>query len=80
MNIMAKVNAFNSLQFASKKLQAKQVIIDKTNRLLNIRQFNNRYYVMAYYKTIITQKQLFSDLTPDQITITVISTLNFIPC
>jgi tetratricopeptide (TPR) repeat protein len=77
MNIMAKVNAFNSLQFAAKKLQAKQVIIDKTNRLLNIRQFNNHDDAMAYYRTIITQKQLFSDLTPDQITITVISTLNF---
>lgn len=77
MSIEAKVDAFNSLQFSSKKLQIKQVVIDKTHRLLNVRQFKNKDDVMGYYNVIKTQAQLFSDLTPDQIAITAISTLNF---
>ena len=77
MSIMAKVDAFNSLQFASKKLQAKQTIINKENRLLNIRQFKNREEALGYFNTIKTQKQLFNDLAPTQIAIAVISTLNF---
>ncbi len=77
MSILAKLNAFNSTQFDSKRLQTKQVIIDSKNKLLNVRTFKNREDVMEYYKVIKNQGQLFSDLQTGQYAITCISTLNF---
>lgn len=77
MSVYAKVDAFNSLQFPTKRLQVKQVQIDSKNRLLNVRQFKNKADVMDYYNQIKTQGQLFSDLKPDQYAISAISTTNF---
>lgn len=77
MSIIAKLNAFNSTQFDSRRLQTKQVIIDSKNKLINVRTFKNREDVMEYYKVIKNQGQLFSDLQTGQYAITCISTLNF---
>jgi tetratricopeptide (TPR) repeat protein len=77
MSIMAKIDAFNSSQMPERRLQTKQVIINSTNKLLNVRQFKNREEVMAYYNILVKQSQLFSDLKPEQYAITAISTINF---
>ncbi|HWB64548.1 MAG TPA: hypothetical protein VG603_13625, partial [Chitinophagales bacterium] len=78
MSILAKVNAFNSLQFSDKRLQGKYTLIDSKNRTLNVRQFLNREDAMQYFSAIKGQTQLFDDLKPEQYTITVISSSNFI--
>lgn len=77
MSTMAKINAYNSTQFESKKLQAKQVIIDSKNKLLNVRQFKNKDDVMGYFRVFKSQSQLFSDMRPEQYSLTVISSVNF---
>jgi len=77
MSTMAKVDAFNSSVVPEKRLVSKQVLIDSKNKLINIRQFKNREDVMAYFKQVKTQQQLFSDLKPEQFAITCISTTNF---
>lgn len=77
MSTMAKVNAYNSTQFESKKLQSKQVIIDSKNKLLTVRQFKNKEEAISYFRVVKSQSQLFSDLKPDQYAITAISTVNF---
>ncbi|MCW5908208.1 MAG: hypothetical protein KIS94_10135 [Chitinophagales bacterium] len=78
MNTIAKLNAFNgSTEYASRKLQAKQIIINSTNKLINIKQFKDRTDVMAYYNFIKGQKQLFDDMQPAQYVLTCISTVNF---
>ncbi|MBL0310337.1 MAG: tetratricopeptide repeat protein [Bacteroidetes bacterium] len=77
MSTMAKVNAYNSTQFESKKLQTKQVIIDSKNKLLAVRQFKTKEETMSYFNIVKSQSQLFSDLKPDQYAITAISTINF---
>jgi len=77
MSVMAKVNAFNSSVHELLKLQTKQVMIDSKNKLLNIRQFKNSTDALAYYKSLITQKQLFEEMQPGQFAITCISATNF---
>ncbi len=77
MSIMAKVNAFNSSQFPDKKLTARQILIDKENKLLRVNQFKNREDGMSYYNSIKTQSQLFNELKPEQFAITLISIVNF---
>lgn len=77
MSTMAKVDAFNSSVMPEKKLVSKQVMIDSKNKLINVRQFKNREDVLAYYKMIKGQKQLFEDLQPAQFAISCISTINF---
>ena len=77
MSTQAKVDAYNSTQFANQRLQIKQVMIDSKNKLLNIRQFKSKVDVMAYYNSIVTQGQLFNDMKPDQYAVAAISTINF---
>jgi hypothetical protein len=77
MSTMAKVDAYNSTQFPTKRLQTKQVLIDSKNKLLNVRQFKNKEDVMAYYNAIKTHTELFSDMKNGQFAITAISTTNF---
>jgi hypothetical protein len=77
MSTLAKVNAFNSTQFESRRLAAKPVVIDSKNKLINVRQFKDQADVMSYYNTIKTQSQLFSELQPDQFAISCISIINF---
>ena len=77
MSTMAKVDAYNSSVVPEKRLVGKQVLIDSKNKLINIRQFKNREDVMAYFKLIKKQTQLFDDLKPEQYAITCISTTNF---
>ncbi|MFN8321598.1 MAG: hypothetical protein U0T74_02960 [Chitinophagales bacterium] len=77
MSTMAKIDAFNSTQYPEKRLATKQVLIDSKNKLLNVRQFKNREDVLAYFKVVSKQDQLFSDLQPNQYAITCISTVNF---
>jgi tetratricopeptide (TPR) repeat protein len=73
----AKIDAFNSLQFADKKLQIKQSTLDKSNKLLYVRQFKNGTDAVAYYNAIKTQSQLFSDFQPGQYNIVIMSTDNY---
>jgi hypothetical protein len=78
MNTIAKLNAFNgSTEYASRKLQAKQIIINSTNKLINIKQFKDRADAMAYYSFIKGQGQLFDDMQKSQYVLTCISTVNF---
>lgn len=77
MSTMAKVDAYNSSVVPEKRLVSKQVLIDSKNKLINVRQFKNRDDVLAYYKLIVKQTQLFDDLKPAQYAITCISTSNF---
>jgi hypothetical protein len=77
MSTMAKIDAFNSTQFESRKLAAKQVIIDSKNKLINIRQFKNKEDALNYYNVVKTQSQLFSDLQKEQYEISAISIINF---
>jgi hypothetical protein len=78
MNTIAKLNAFNaSTEYASRRLQAKQIIINSTNKLINIKQFKDRADAMAYYNLIKGQGQLFDDMQKPQYVLTVISTVNF---
>ncbi len=77
MSTMAKIDAFNSTQYPTKKLQAKQTIIDSKNKLLNIRQFKDRNDAIDYFNAIKGQGQLFNDFKASQYAITVISTTNF---
>ena len=77
MATSAKVDAYNSTQFADKRLQVKQVMIDSKNKLLNIRQFKSKADVMVYYNSVVTQGQLFSDMKPEQYAVAAISTVNF---
>ena len=77
MSTMAKIDAFNSTQVPEKRLQGKQVLIDSKNKLINIRQFKNAADVMSYYNLVKKQAQLFSDMKPEQFSITAISTTNF---
>lgn len=78
MNTIAKLNAFNgSTEYASRKLQAKQIIINSTNKLINVKQFKDRADAMAYYNFVKGQKQLFDEMQPAQYVLTCISTVNF---
>ena len=77
MSTMAMVDAFNSLQFPTKKLQSKQVTVNKEIRILNVKQFKNKDDVLSYYNAIKTQGQLFTGLKPEQYAITAISLSNF---
>jgi len=77
MSTMAKVDAYNSSVVPEKRLVSKQVLIDSKNKLINVRQFKNRDDVLAYFKQIKKQTQLFDDLKPEQFAITCISTTNF---
>ncbi len=77
MSTMAKVDAYNSSVVPEKRLVSKQVLIDSKNKLINVRQFKNRDDVLAYFKQIKKQTQLFDDLKPEQYAITCISTTNF---
>lgn len=77
MSTMAKINAFNSSVHELLKLQTKQVMIDSKNKLLNIRQFKNGADALAYYKSLITQKQLFEEMQSGQFVVTCISATNF---
>ncbi len=77
MSTMAKIDAFNSSLMPEKKLVSKQVMIDSKNKLINVRQFKNKDDVMAYYKLVKNQSQLFNDFQPTQFAITCISTANF---
>ena len=77
MSTLAKVNAYNSTQFADKKLQAKQSLLDAKNQLIAVRQFKSKADVMVYYNSIVTQTQLFSDMKADQYALTAISMPNF---
>lgn len=76
-SVLAKLNAFNSTQYEVKHLQAKQVMIDSKNKLINVRQFKNRADVMEYYNVVRKQEQLYDDMMAGQYVITCISTLNF---
>ncbi len=76
-SVLAKINAFNSTQYDVKHLQAKQVMIDSKNKLINVRQFKNRADVMEYYNVLRKQDQLFSDMQAGQYVLTCISTVNF---
>lgn len=77
MSTMAKLNAFNSSVHELLKLQTKQVMIDSKNKLLNIRQFKNGAEAVIYYKSLITQKQLFEEMQPAQYVVVCISATNF---
>ena len=77
MSTLAKVNAYNSTQFADKKLQAKQSLLDAKNQLIAVRQFKSKADVMTYYNSIVTQGQLFSDMKADQYVLSAISMPNF---
>ena len=52
-------------------------MIDSKNKLLNIRQFKNGADALAYYKSLITQKQLFEEMQSGQFVVTCISATNF---
>ncbi len=77
VNTLAKVQAFNSTQYESSKLQTKQIVIDSKNKLLNVKQFKSGADAMAYYKVLVKQAQLFDELKKEQYSIAVISTMNF---
>lgn len=77
VNTLAKIQAFNSTQYESAKLQTKQVLIDSQNKLLNIKQFKTPADAIAYYKVLKNQSQLFDEFKKEQYAITVISTVNF---
>ncbi len=77
MSTIAKLNAYNSTQFADKKLQAKQSMLDAKNQLIAVRQFRSKADVMTYYNSVITQTQLFNDMKPDQYSLTAISMPNY---
>jgi tetratricopeptide (TPR) repeat protein len=77
MSTLAKVNAYNSTQFPDKRLTAKQSLIDAKNQLIAVRQFKSKADVLAYYNSIITQGQLFSDMQASQYALTAISMPNF---
>lgn len=77
MSTLAKINAYNSTQFADKRLQAKQSLLDAKNQLIAVRQFKSKDDVMAYYNSVITQTQLFNDMKPGQYAITAISMPNY---
>lgn len=78
MSTIAKLTAFNgSTDYASKRLQVKQIMINSQNKLINVRQFKDGAEAMAYYKFIKGQGQLFSDMKPEQYVLTCISTVNF---
>ncbi len=78
MNTIAKLNAFNgSTDYASRRLQAKQIIINSTNKLINIKQFKDRADAMAYYNLVKGQAQVFDDMQKPQYVLTCISTVNF---
>lgn len=78
MNTIAKLNAFNgSTDYASRRLQVKQIVINSTNKLINIKQFKDRADAMAYYNLVKGQGQLFDDMQKPQYVLTVISTVNF---
>jgi tetratricopeptide (TPR) repeat protein len=77
MSTLAKINAYNSTQYADKRLQAKQSLLDTKNQLIAVRQFKSKDDVMAYYNSIITQTQLFNDMKPAQYSLTAISMPNY---
>ena len=77
MSCLAKINAYNSTQFADKRLTAKQSLLDAKNQLIAVRQFKSKDDVMAYYNSIVTQTQLFNDMKPDQYALTAISMPNY---
>jgi tetratricopeptide (TPR) repeat protein len=77
VNTLAKVQAFNSTQYESSKLQTKQIVIDSKNKLLNVKQFKSGADAVAYYKVLVKQAQLFDELKKEQYSIAVISTMNF---
>jgi len=76
MATMASVDAYNSTQFPTKRLTSHQSVLDSKTRILTWRQFKNKDDVMAYYKAVISQTQLFSQMKPDQYVITAISRTN----
>lgn len=76
-SVIAKLGAFNSTQFEVKRLQTRQVLIDSKNKLIMVKQFNNRTEAMDYYNIVRKQDQLFSDMLPAQFAITVISSVNY---
>jgi len=77
MSTIAKINAYNSTQYADKRLQAKQSLLDAKNQLIAVRQFKSKDDVMVYYNSIITQTQLFNDMKPEQYSLTAISMPNY---
>lgn len=78
MSVIAKLNAFHgSTDYASKRLQVKQIMINSQNKLINVRQFKDAADALAYYKFIKGQGQLFSDMQAAQYELTCISTVNF---
>lgn len=77
LSTQAKIDAYNSTQFADKRLQSKTSQITKTIKVLMVRQFKSKTDAMVYYNAIVTQSQLFNEMKKEQYAITVISTPNF---
>lgn len=73
---IAQVDAFNS-STSTLKLTTKQVLLDSKTKLINVRQFANSQVGMEYFNNTIKQKQLFSELKPEQYELILISSVNF---
>lgn len=77
LSVKAKIEAYNSTVYETKKLVTKRVQVDSKTRVINVRQFKNKEDVVNYFKDLSKQNQLFTELLPSQYNMVAVSITNW---